>query len=87
MVYNIYHSPVPCCIDSDESDDDEMLPLEDFGPNRRMKNGQWWKEYTEAFEVLKALTVTGFIITVKNWTIQEWVVTSWTILTKRTTSV
>ena len=28
MVHNIYHSPVPCCIDSDESDDDEMLPLE-----------------------------------------------------------
>ena len=28
VVHNIYHSPVPCCIDSDESDDDEMLPLE-----------------------------------------------------------
>ena len=28
MVHNVYHSPVPCCIDSDESDDDEMLPLE-----------------------------------------------------------
>ena len=28
VVHNIYHSPVPCCIDSDESDDDVMLPLE-----------------------------------------------------------
>ena len=28
VVHNIYHSPVPCCIDSDESDDDNMLPLE-----------------------------------------------------------
>ena len=28
VVHNIYHSPVPCCIDSDESDDDEMSPLE-----------------------------------------------------------
>ena len=32
MVHNIYHSPVPCCMDSDESDDDEMLPLEAFWP-------------------------------------------------------
>ena len=32
MVHNIYHSPVPCCIDSDESDDDERLPLEAVWP-------------------------------------------------------
>ena len=32
MVHNIYHSPVPCCIDSDESDDDERLPLEAAWP-------------------------------------------------------
>ena len=38
-------------------------------PNRGMRNGQWWKEYTEALGVLRALTVTGFIITVKIWTI------------------
>ena len=32
MVHNIYNSPVPCSTDSDESDNDEMLPLEAFWP-------------------------------------------------------
>ena len=41
----------------------------------------------KAYEVLKTLIVTGFIIPVITWTIQECVVGSWTILTDMITVV
>ena len=46
--------------DSDESDSDEMLPMGLLGQHQRMRNGQWWKDHMEAYEVLKTLIVTDF---------------------------
>ena len=55
MTHNICNTPVPHNTDSDDSDGDEMLPM-----------GAFWKDHTEAYEVLKALTVTDFIFPVKS---------------------
>ena len=87
MTYENYNTPVPRNTDSDESDSDEMLPIGDFWPAPEEENGQGWKDHMEAYEVLKTLIVTGFIIPVITWTIQECVVGSWTILMEMITVV
>ena len=38
---------------------------------QKKRNGQWWKDHMVAYEVLKTLIVTGFIIPVIRWIIQE----------------
>ena len=87
MTHEDYNTPMPRNIDSDESDSDEMLPIGAFWPAPEEKNGQWWKDHMEAYEVIKTLIVTGFIIPVISWIIQECVVGSWTILTGMITVV
>ena len=69
MTHNIYNTPVPHSTDSDKSDDEEMSPIGSFGPNRRMRNGKWWKDHMEAYVVLLILIVTGFMSPVISRTI------------------